>query len=75
MEFTKKELRNGNNQMLRRVQRQIDSGNLLPTQKEEVSLFNRKSMLLESKDNSFFEEPIKKKDTRLPLYGNRCKRR
>ena len=76
MEFKRRELRNGNNQMLRKVQRKIDAENsLIPMPKEDLSSFNKKSMMLDSKEESFFEEPIKKKDTRLPLYGNRCKRR
>jgi hypothetical protein len=61
--FTKRDLRNSDRQLLKRVQRKLDCKNI-----------NTNISDLELKDETFFEQP-KIKNTKLNLYKKRFNKR
>lgn len=72
MDYTKKDLRNSDNSLLRRIQRQSDKVNensLIP--KESNLSLNKLSLFGDGEVPSFEEPTIKPKKTRLSLFENR----
>lgn len=71
MNFSKRDLRNGTNPLLRRLQRQMDNQNnkVEPIVDKDFSMLHgKKKGFIE---DSFLEKPIVKKQTKLELYKNR----
>ncbi len=66
MDFTKKDLRNKDKSLLRRLQRKLDSENI-PNVSIDEDILNGKG---KSKECYFLEEP-KEKKTKLHLFENR----
>ena len=72
MNYTKRELRNTNNQLLKRVQRQMDKAQSCPAPIEDDFKLLKMSSL---KTKDLFEEVPVVKQTRLGLYKKRGGRR
>jgi hypothetical protein len=70
MSYTKRELRNTNNQLLKRVQRQMDKAQSCPAPVEEDFKLLKMSSSKAKSVNIFEEVPVVKQ-TRLGLYKKR----